>query len=423
MISLFAFVTGLCLTVLSKDMGHTDLFLSITIVLFSVAFFLDIARSRTYTHYIMALGTGYVFRIALLYYDVYSNNPLNLPLVGGPLSSDPLGFYRAAINYSQGLSSRYGGFFPRLLGGVFAVTGPSRLLAEFIVLLFSLGTLLVFVKILEELGGPRTENRKAVYLIALLPNYAFLSVILRRETIITFFVALSLLYFIRWFRNTAGERAFLLSVVFALLASLFHGATGMIIVSYLFVHILYSPKRQAFSPDIKSILAAVFFIGVAMIIYGRYGTVFFGKVEAKLSAGVLSGGRDAGGSSYARYVGDAKTPVRMLIYAIPRFMYYLFSPFPWQWRGFKDIMTFLMSSAVYLLIFIDAFRYLRIADKKDEKRNLLLAILLIALVTTAIFSWGVVNTGTATRHRDKIIVMYGLLYVLSRRKQRPIKIK
>ena len=160
-----------------------------------------------------------------------------------------------------------------------------------------------------------------------------------------------------------------------------------------------------------------------MIIYGRYGTVFFGKVEAKLSAGVLSGGRDAGGSSYARYVGDAKTPVRMLIYAIPRFMYYLFSPFPWQWRGFKDIMTFLMSSAVYLLIFIDAFRYLRIADKKDEKRNLLLAILLIALVTTAIFSWGVVNTGTATRHRDKIIVMYGLLYVLSRRKQRPIKIK
>ena len=423
MVSLFALAIGLCLTALGKDLGYSDLLVSIAVVLFTIGFFTDIARSKTYRPYIVALACGYVLRLILLYYDVFSKNPLHLPLVGGPLSTDPLGFYLAAVKIAEGGSPNYGGVFSKLLGILFRISGPSRLLGEFIVMIFSLGTIVVFVRMLEELGGPRSENKKGVFLICLLPNYALLSVILRRETVITFFVALSLLFFIRWFRNTGGERAFLFSVVFALMASLFHGATGMIIISYLFIHILYSPRHHTYSLDPKSLLAAGLFIVIAMIIYGRYGTVFFGKVESKMSAGVFSGGRDAGGSSYARYVGDAKTPVRMLIYAIPRFMYYLFSPFPWQWRGFKDIMTFLMSSAVYFLIFFDAFRYLRLTGKADEKRKLLIAILVVALVTTAIFSWGVVNTGTATRHRDKIIVMYGLIYVLSRRKSAPIIIK
>ena len=401
------------LIVLTRFFGHLDMFVLLAIGLFSIAYTIGIIRPVRNRRFFVPLALGYALRVFLLFYDVYSSNPLHLPLVGGPLTSDPYRFYKAAVNYSQGLKTSYGGFFSVFLGKIFSLTGPSRLLAEFIVLLFSVGTILTLVRIVDELDAPMKSKKKGVYLMCLLPNYAFLSVILRRETIITFFIALSLMYFIRWFRGVSGEKAFALSVVFALLASLFHGATGLIIVSYLLIRVLYSPKLGSFTLETKNIVGAIFFFVIVMVIYMRYGTTFFGKIEQRIVAGSYSNVRDEGGSSYAQYVGDANSLGRALIYAIPRFLYYLFSPFPWQWRGFEDIATFLLSSCVYLFILVNSIRSLHVMDKQGENRKLLFALLIVALITAAVFSWGVSNTGTATRHRDKFLVLFAVMFVLS----------
>lgn len=422
MMSFFSLLIGICILALVGNSAIFNAFVSFTISLFTVAFVLDISRSKRMNRYSVPLIAGYVFRVILLYYDVYSGDPLHLPLVGGELSSDPLNFYNAAVSYSMGNSIRYGGYFSKFLGSIFSITGASRLWGEFIVMLFSMATILVLALIVDELEAPSTDKKKGVYLISLLPNYAFLSVVLRRETLITFFVSLSILFFIRWFRDREGERAFLLSIVFALMASLFHGATGMIAVSYFLVRILYSPKKKEYTFDLKNIIGSIIFIAMVMFIYGRFGTVFFRKIERMMSAEVYSITRDAGGSSYARYVGDSRTPIRMLIYAVPRFMYYMFSPFPWQWRGLNDIITFIFSSCVYLLIILNTIRYIAKAEKSDENRKVLIALLLIGLVTAAIFSWGVTNTGTATRHRDKFIVLYTAMFVLNQKTRIRVKL-
>jgi len=423
MLSIFALLIGMCMIAISSTTVHIDICVNILIALFSVAFIFDISRSRKYKKYSMPLTIGYFFRIALLYYDVYSSDPFHLPLVGGPLSSDPYYFYQVAIGYSQGISTNYGGFFPRLLGYIFRFTGASRLWAEFWVLLASLGTILVFIHIVEELNVSQSSRLKGAYLIALLPNYAMMSAILRRETAITFFLSLSLLYFLRWMKGEDKLKSIVLSTMFALVASLFHGATGLIIAGYIFVMIIYSPKHNRFVLDPKNLIGAVAFIAVILFVYSRYGTVFFGKVESKLEAGALASTADKGGSSYARYVGDARTPVRMLIYAIPRFLYFLFSPFPWQWRGVSDIITFLMSSCVYLLIMLHSIYYLRTVGKEDENRKVIIVVLVITILSAAVFSWGVKNTGTAVRHRDKFITMFALLYVLNSEKRLPIRIR
>ena len=39
-------------------------------------------------------------------------------------------------------------------------------------------------------------------------------------------------------------------------------------------------------------------------------------------------------------------------------------------------------------------------------------LFIVSFVTTFVFAWGVSNTGTASRHRDKMIILYGVMYSL-----------
>lgn len=414
MLTGIALIIGICLLCLSRDFGNFEAALHLTIAMASAAFFFDLSKSKRLKTYALPLSLGYLFRLALLYYDVYSGDLLHLPLVGGPLDSDPLRFYTAAVALAGGRTVRYGGSFSRLFGWIFSVTGDDRLWGQFVVMMFSVASLCVLGKILDELDVSETARVKSMLMVCLLPNCAFLSVIFRRETIIMFFIAVSLLYYLRWAKGGAGDSAFVAAVVFALLASLFHGATGLIALGYLAVRIAYNPKTKVFTLKAVNVITGVVLVGAFLVIYSRYGEVFFNKLE-RVDEGIetIASMRDAGGSSYAQYVGDSRTPLRMLLFAVPRFMYYMFSPFPWQWRGVSDIITFLLSSCVYLLILINSVRYIRRRGRQDPNRSLLIAVLIPALLMAIVFSWGVTNTGTATRHRDKFLVLYAVMFALN----------
>ena len=423
MMSIMAILLAGCLIALSQSTGHIDIYVGISIFIFSAAFLFDIHEIPVYKKYVIPLSMGYFFRIVLLLYDVYTDNPLHLPLVGGALSSDPLRFYNAAIGYAHGETTSYGGVFPKLLGFIFSITGISRLWAEFIVLLFSELTILAFVNTVDKLDIPMRDRITGTFLISLLPNFAFLSAVLRRETVISFIVALSIKYFIDWMKDKGGNKSFILAFVFSLVASLFHGATGLIAVGFVFIRVIYNPQKKCYTIETKSVFSAFVFFAIFLLIYARYGNVFFTKVESMLSAGTLASTRDAGGSSYAQYVGDARTPLRTLIFAIPRLMYFMFSPFPWQWRGIGDVLTFILSSCVYLYIIINSIRYVRYTSNNEENRNIVIALLIIALIGAVVFSWGVTNTGTATRHRDKFISIYAILFSLCYGKRPRISLK
>ena len=119
---------------------------------------------------------------------------------------------------------------------------------------------------------------------------------------------------------------------------------------------------------------------------------------------------DYGGSSYARYVGNSSSIRNMVIFTIPRIFYFLFSPFPWQWRGFSDIIAFCFSSMFYYVAARSALVNLRFMSKKDKNKTI--AIIIISISIVFIFAWGVSNTGTAARHRDKLVMLFASLYAL-----------
>lgn len=420
----FSIVIGILFLSLFKGNGYFDVAVSCAITLISVGFILEMVLKKKYKAVQIPLIVGYLLRVVLLYYDVYSSDPLNLPLVGGPLTSDALGFYNSAVNVANGLPIRYGGEFSYLIGYIFRLTGASRLWGEYIIVLFSIATMLVAVQIMRELRLSAHDKKICMALLCCAPNYIFLSVVFRRETIITCMVSLSLLYFLRWARGVKGDVSLIKAVVFGLIASLFHGGTGLIVVAYLGFRLLYDPRTAKFKLKAKNLIFGSVFLLVFLLVFSRYGSVFFDKLEDKTDLASVASQRDVGGSSYARYVGDSSSLLRMAIYSIPRILYFEFSPFPWQWRGVNDIITFVMSSCLYLYVLVVALTSLRDKSMNQQRRMLLIMLLLTALMMMFIFSWGVTNTGTATRHRDKFIVLYALILGLcndTRRKKREIR--
>jgi hypothetical protein len=210
-------------------------------------------------------------------------------------------------------------------------------------------------------------------------------------------------------RNT--EWYFYIAIIFALTASAFHSGCAAMVIGYIVVRMLYNKETKNFSGSMRAILPTAFFALVCAFILLNYSDVFLSKMGNVDSLEDIANVNDKGGSSYARYVGNSSSIGNFVIYTLPRIIYFLFSPFPWQWRGLGDIIAFVFSSLFYFLTVRAAFRYLK--QKKENNRSLVIGIMIVAFCIVFVFGWGCSNTGTAARHREKSIIVFAILYALT----------
>jgi ABC-type transport system involved in multi-copper enzyme maturation permease subunit len=89
-------------------------------------------------------------------------------------------------------------------------------------------------------------------------------------------------------------------------------------------------------------------------------------------------------------------------------LFFMFSPVPWNWRSVTDAIAFLFSSLFYGYVFFTAAPYVF----TRKQRPTISGLFLIALLVLMMFGWGVSNSGTALRHRDKMVIHYLLMYAL-----------
>ena len=100
---------------------------------------------------------------------------------------------------------------------------------------------------------------------------------------------------------------------------------------------------------------------------------------------------------------------------------------PWNWRDLMDVFVFVVDSTIYLFFFYHAFRVIGGKKKRngmisrysnqnvnythlyDIRKYLLYGI----FFTTFVFSISLFNTGTAIRHRSKIIPVVAIAYAIS----------
>lgn len=385
------------------------------ILVVSAVYLFELSRSRRLKSVALPLTLGYCMRLFLVIFDIYGRNIYSLPNSG----ADSEMFYRSALLYAEGYSVD-SELITHMTGAVISWIGVSRLYIQFLLMLLSVAALHLLAAMLRDIGFDTSRQKKTMYIVCLMPNFAILSSIFLRESIVAFFAALSLWAFIKWWMN-GSDQWFIFAFAAVFCASRFHSGTVAMAIGYIAIRFLYDKRRKAFHTSWKNILPTIVLVTVFVYLYINHKSVLFGKMEGIEAIDDIASGNGMGNSTYAAYVGNSNTPLNMLIYTLPRIVFFLFSPFPWHWRGLSDIIAFCFNSVFYLWTVYSAYKYLR--SKESENRNLLIALLIVALVTVFVFAWGTSNTGTAVRHRDKMVILYGVIWALTVGKTKFVRLR
>ena len=381
----------------------------VLIGLFSLAYFFDLGLSRRLRPVAFPLALGYLLRLGLLLFDLYGREIYALPNSG----ADSEMFFQQGMQCALGTFSDPSAFIS-VLGILLSLLGVSRLFVQFLLMLCSVAALHCAAEIFREAGiAPRTA-RAILYLLCLLPNFAILSSVLLRESIVTMLLAFSVLCLVRW-QLRGREGWFWAACLLSCCAAMFHSGSIAVAAGCILVRLFYDRGGERLRFSWRNLLPAFVLLVAFLYLYNNYSDVFFGKMSGVDSLEDIANTGGVGGSSYAEYVGDSDTLGSLLLYTPVRIIFFLFSPLPWQWRGPSDVIAFCFSSVFYAWALFSALRYL--TGARREHRELVAVLLIVAFAVLFVFSWGVSNVGTAVRHRDKMVVLYAVLLGLTRRRR------
>jgi len=409
MLSYVIILSELIILILIKSLGFSEIdnmIASLLIFIFSFSFLIDIQKSDRFTSYAEAITSGYLFRIFLLFFDLFGSNIRTLPQSGADSASF---YYNARELAIHGRANRESAF-AKTMSYVFRVIGVNRLYGQFLLMLLSIVSLIVFILTVDGLNIKDSTKMRAVWIVCLLPNFALLSSIFLRESIITALITISAYCIIQWM--SGGNSLFAVAAIaFSTCSCLFHSGCIGITIGCIVCIMIYDYEAHRIHVSAGGALLTVLIAFIASFVFLNYGDSLLGKFGTIETLSDIANTREAGGSSYAKYVGNSNNPLSMVVFTIPRIIYFLFSPFPWQWRGGSDIIAFFFSGLFYLITIRNAIIFLRRGDRTN--RGLVICLLIIAFFCTFIFAWGVSNVGTASRHRDKMVCLYGIIYALT----------
>lgn len=383
----------------------SDLLVFIFIFVFSLAFFVDVIKNLRLSEVALPVYAAYLFRLFLVFFDLYCRSIYSLPNSG----ADTEWFYREGIKYAA-FPVKTNELLIRITGYAIRYLGNSRLYLQFLLMLCSLVSVIFADKIMVTIGLNHRRRKMALYVLAFLPNFAILSSIYLREPVVTMFITISLFFFVKWWKGS-HEIYFWVAFLFVFAGSSFHSGAIGVAIGYILARVIYNRKSQSIRITLGTIISAVSVLFIFAYLYNNYAELFFGKMLNIQSIEDISRENLVGGSSYAAYAGNSSSISNMIIYTPIRMIMFQFSPFIWQIRGLSDIIALLFDSLFFMYVVYETVVYIRKTDHVNK--SLVIILFIVALSTTFIFGWGVTNTGTALRHRNKMTVLYAVLLGLT----------
>lgn len=366
---------------------------------------------KKYKDISLYLLIAYFGRVLFMLWDLYARHIFVFPGSG----ADTEAFYKTSVLISNNIEllkeNIHGGVYTKILGGVFNFVGENRILGQYINVLLGMGVVILVYKSLKKLNITKRNTYLAVLIISLFPNALINSAILLRENFITYFVALSVYYFVKWYKEGKISNQFF-SILFILLASSFHSGVIGVLLGYVFYYIYYDREKSKLEISLKSILLLIGFFLLSIVILNNSNTFLgkFANVE-EIDDIVATSNFRLGGSQYLQSL-QTNNVFLQLVYS-PIFMFYfLISPLPWNFRGFNDLLTFFMDSIFYTWFLYMIFISFQKIEKMKENKYIILALSLSIFITVFIFSFGVANAGTALRHRHKILPLFVMLMAI-----------
>ena len=346
---------------------------------------------------------GYIVRIALMFVDLYGRNLIKILHSG----VDTEAFYRISLIYSKGDFSVFGnntprGYYPKVLGSIFYYVGDQRIFAQYLNIVLSILTIIILIRILDKLNIEKNVQSVVIWIVSLFPTNLFLSSILLRESLILFLVTYGIYHYIDhiYSNNIIHLGIASMSIV---LSSVFHSGTIMIILGFIVYQIFSS---YGYISNFKKI-AGILLIAFVLIIFNDVLLRYF------YNNGSLNLGNDEilqnAGSGYLRNI-NINNISDIIKYGWLRAIYFVASPTPLYWRGFGDIASFFTDSLLYIIII---FKILFNNVKLPQKvKSVYISLLLALAFSIFTFGIGTANAGTALRHRNKLLILFLVVFAI-----------
>jgi hypothetical protein len=285
---------------------------------------------------------------------------------------------------------------------LFYIFGPETLmLPKCINSIFGALTPIFFYRISWKITNPLSA-RYTLYITSLAPSMILWSTLNLRDSFAILSITSSIYYAISLKENfQVGD-----VVKFGL---------SMILVtalrSYMFA-ILGLALALSFVGFRKGHMTRDFFVGLfmALVIAYIFRSLNLGESDALKNASFeqmhnMRVGLASGNSAYA--VGtDVSSPTKALLFLPVGIVYFLFTPFPWQISGIRQLLAF-PEVLLFYILFPSMVRGLRRAIKEDLVRWL--PVLLPAFLVTVTYSIVEGNVGTAFRHKAQVLGLYFIL--------------
>ena len=350
------------------------------------------------------LAVALLFRIALMFCDFFHLFPI---LNSG---SDTESFHHLARLIYLGGHVDTVSHYPYFLASIYRISFASRLLAQYLNVLFGIGVLIMVYKTLILLQIKNNTIIITTSIISFLPNAIIFSGILLREAWVEFFVAVSAFYFVKWFVN--GKAIDVLICFAALLAAAYmHAGVLGLALGYIAAFLFYSPATGKVSFSTSSVISMIIIVGIWLLIadsFDMFTTKFnafdFDSNKAFLDKVNSQGG---GNADYLTWI-DANSTIQGLLFSPLKMFYFLFSPLPTEWNRISDIVGFAIDGFWYMWMCWALWKY-RAGTHFYMKRFMVLAMLCSAFM----FGYGTYNAGTAFRHRAKLLSVIAIPFAIS----------
>lgn len=382
--------------------------LVLSVILFAV-FMLIISRERNHSISLLLL-IGFFFRLFLMFADYYQL----FPIFGSGADSEKFHICAMRNMNTMGFDYRITAYSD-VLTVVYRLTNGSRLFAQFLNVLMGSGVMVVVNKTLKVVNSSIKVRKRIIMIMAFMPMLGCFSAILLREAWIEFFISLSMYFFVCWFLNVGNQLKNMIGLLTCgLLATWMHSGCVAVIVGYLFAILSYNPKKQAVKFSSASVFGILvlfsflaFFSAFQDVLGERFSSIEEDGIEETLVDRYSSS--QSGGSRYLEWL-TVTNPLQAILFSPLKIFYFLFSPIPLDWRGFSDVVAFMMDSIIYIGVFwILIRRKLSVRVGKLLKRYLIVVFLLISFV----FSFGTSYAGTAIRHRAKAFSVLSIALAVS----------
>lgn len=375
------------------------------VAIFAIVMHIPLAFAGIYNsckEYARIVFAGYIMRLIVAFWDVFGRGVFLLPHAG----MDDHGYLWSAIDIGNDLTligeRIYGGVYSKTVGIILYFSGGGEFMVRYINVLFGISIVLLMYKCLLMLDIKEAIRKKIIIIVAFFPQAIIFSGITLRENLIAFIIALSIYFFTRW-HVYGGLFSMLMSVACICWASVYHSGCIFILTGYMFAQMFYQRENDRFVFRFKTIMLFIIFFLLSSTIYTEWSDIFLAKFPEYNEEMVFNRAAYAtGGSAYLQGV-EVNSMSTFIMFAPLKMIYFIASPVPWNWRGVMDIITFSIDSLFYIVTACIVVWNVKVTKKKYP---IIVGICIALLASVFIFGIGSGNSGTAIRHRHKLVPLF-----------------